>query len=837
MENNQTQATRQEEVFSFRELMYSCLGRWYWFLISLVVCFAIATLYLLYTPPTFTRSMSVLIKEEDRGGSVSTDVASTFSELGLSHSNTNVDNEMVNIQSPDLIYEVVKRLNLDVNYVTEGPFRKRLIYGDQLPFTIKFAELDDNESLSLTITPKNDNEVVLSNFKMQGKEIDSKPILAKLGTTIKSPVGVITLTPTPYKPDLPFERPFYITRSKIDMVIASYKSRLKVDYAEDGTSIIKLTLNDTNIQRAEDVLNTILNVYNERWMTDKNQIVNATDIFINERLRVLQDELGNIDSKITASKSANKLPDLASTATLDLQQSMQQTQQILDLNTQIRIASDLYNYVSKSKNRLLPGNVGINDLTIQSQINEYNEIQLQRDRIVSGSSEENVLVKDFDSQLSAIKSGVMHSINNYLAALKIQLNAAQKARSQADSRVSNIPQLEGLLLSPERQQKVKEALYLFLLQKREENQLSQAFTNSNSRMVSSPERSGLRVATAPVKNHVYMIAFLAGILIPLLYLVISQIMNTVVRGRKDIEHMQTPFVGEIPEMQSKKKKKKKFAFFTKSKEKEKKEPPRIVVKPNSRNIINEAFRVIRTNLEFLLNKEAKSHVVMITSANPNSGKTFISANLTTAMAIKGKKVLAIDLDLRKRSLSEYFGSPRHGIADYLSGQIDNYNDLIFKYEVAGTSLDVFAVGTLPPNPAELLASDKMRALMQELKSKYDCIFLDCPPVEIVTDADIINEYADTTLFIIRAGLLDRSALPEIDEFYINKKYRNMCIILNGTDSGSHYGYKYGYKYGYGYGRYGYGYGRYGYGYGRYGYGYGQYGYGYGNTDDSNDDDD
>ncbi|MBR1889261.1 MAG: polysaccharide biosynthesis tyrosine autokinase [Alloprevotella sp.] len=825
MATTQSQTNRQEEVFSLKDLWFACISHWYWFLISLAICFAIAIVYLLYTPPTFTRSMSVLIKEEDRGGSVSTDVASTFSELGLSRSNTNVDNEMVNIQSPDLLYEVVKRLNLDVNYVTEGPFRKRLIYGDQLPFTVKFNNFDDYETASFTATPKSASEVVLTDFKKMGKEVDSKPIVAKLGTTIKSPIGLLTLTETPYKPNLPFEHAFYITRSTIDGVIARYKSWLKVDYAEDGTSIVKLTLNDKNIQRADDVLNTIMLVYNERWMNDKNQIVKATDGFINERLRILQEELGDIDSKITSSKSANKLPDLSSSASFDLQQSMQQTQQIMDLNTQLRIASDLSAYISRSNNKLLPNNVGINDLGIQSLINEYNELQLRRNSVVASSSNENVLVKDYDEQLASLKSNVVQSVNNYISALKIQLAATQNARAQADSRVSNIPQLEGLLLSPERQQKVKEALYLFLLQKREENQLSQAFTNTNSRVVSTPERSGARVSTAPVKRKVFLVALLAGLLIPFAIIFLREITNTVVRGRKDLERMQTPFVGELPEMASKKKKK---SLFERKKTQEK-ETPKIVVKANSRNIINEAFRVIRTNLEFLLNKEAKSHVIMITSANPNSGKTFISANLSTAMAIKGNKVLAIDLDLRKRSLSEYFGSPRKGISDYLSGQSDDYKKLIVNYENSGTTLDVLGVGTLPPNPAELLASERMHELMEDVRNNYDYIILDCPPVEIVTDADIINAYADTTLFIIRAGLLDRSVLPDIDDFYINKKYKNMCMILNCTDSGSHYGYRYGYKYGYGYGRYGYGYGRYGYGYGRYGYGYG--------SESSKDDDD
>lgn len=302
------------------------------------------------------------------------------------------------------------------------------------------------------------------------------------------------------------------------------------------------------------------------------------------------------------------------------------------------------------------------------------------------------------------------------------------------------------------------------------------------------------IPTAPVKKNILLVAFALGLLIPVVIIFMKENMNTVVRGRKDLENLTIPFVGEIPLAFRKKKR-----FSRKAQE----QKTAVVVKEKSRNVINEAFRVVRTNLEFMQNKESECHVIMITSANPGSGKTFISFNLATSLGIKGKRIIAIDLDLRKGSLSQYAGSPEKGISDYLAGDVKNIKEVITKpFEDA--KIDLIPVGTVPPNPTELLFSERLEQLMVDLRKEYDYIFIDCPPVEIVADAAIISKLADMTLFIVRAGLLDRSMLPEIEKFYTDKKYKNMSLILNGTDGGSgRYGYKYGYKYGYHYGYAGY----------------------------------
>ncbi|MDE5702210.1 MAG: polysaccharide biosynthesis tyrosine autokinase, partial [Bacteroides sp.] len=395
-----------------------------------------------------------------------------------------------------------------------------------------------------------------------------------------------------------------------------------------------------------------------------------------------------------------------------------------------------------------------------TQISEYNNQLMERNSLVSHSSVKNPLVKEMDASLQALRSALVTSIDNQLVALNAQIKSQQNYSGQVTSQIASNPNQAKYLLSVERQQKVKESLYLYLLQKREENELSQAFTAYNTRIITMP--GGSMIPTAPVKKNILLMAFALGLLIPVVVIFMMENMNTVVRGRKDLEHLTIPFVGEI---QLSFRKKKKFSRQPQEKE------CVVAVKEKSRNVINEAFRVVRTNLEFMQDKESESYVIMLTSANPDSGKTFISFNLAASLGIKGKRVLAIDLDLRKGSLSQYAGSPKKGISDYLAGDVKDIKEIIVRPS-EDARLEIIPVGTIPPNPTELLFSERLNQSIAKLRKEYDYIFIDCPPVEIVADATIISQLVDMTLFIIRAGLLDRSMLPEIERFYTDKKYKN-----------------------------------------------------------------
>jgi capsular exopolysaccharide synthesis family protein len=724
-----------------------------------------------------------------------------FSDLGLFSSNTNVNNEMGTLQSPDLMREVVSRLHLEMDYHVDGRFNRQTIYGSQLPVRAYLADLPENESATFTLRLSPDGTLSLSEFERvaEGERIELEyEVTGALNDTISSPLGEIVVTPTSFLAE-GTEAVIYVSRRSLSSTLVDYEDRLTVSQNDEKSNIINLSFKDVSPQRAEDVLNTLISVYNESWMKDKNRIAVGTSMFINERLGVIEGELGNVDDDISAFKSENLLPDVQAAASLYMAQASEANASIRTLNNQAYMARYIRDYLTDEENKfqLLPANSGIDNQNIASQINEYNDQLLERNSLVNHSSTRNPLVVEMDASLSAMRGALVTSIDNQLVALNEQIRSQQSLGGQATSQIASNPQQSKYLLSVERQQKVKEALYLYLLQKREENELSQAFTAYNTRIITMP--GGSMIPTSPVKRNILLIAFFLGLLFPAVIIFIRENMNTVVRGRKDLEGLTIPFIGEIP-----------LAFPQKSKLFSSKRPQEkytVVVKERSRNIINEAFRVVRTNLEFMLGKERKSDVIMLTSINPGSGKSFITYNLAISYAIKGKRVLAIDLDLRKGSLSEFVMQPEIGISNYLAGEVNVIGDIMYK-SPDNEKLDVIPIGKIPPNPTELLFSERLTKLFDQLRKEYDYIFIDCPPVEIVADATIINKWVDMTLFIVRAGLLDRSMLPEIEQFYQEKKFSNMSIILNGTEnSGGRYGskskYQYGYKYGYGYG-YGYG---------------------------------
>ncbi len=780
-----------DDFISIQDLLYLCLSKWYWFAISLAITLAIAVLYIKMTPPTYVRTASILIKEDTKGGSLSGDV-SGLSDIGLFQTNTNVNNEILSLKSPAIMLDVVKRLHLDINYTIPGSFHDKVIYGTNLPITASFIDLPDNETAQCSVSLLADNLIEVYDFQLNGEICEStQKIKGNLQDTLSTPVGKLVITPTKYyngKTDTPIQ----VSKSNTLSTASGYAQHLSVSLSEEKSTVVDLSFSDVSIQRAEDVLNTLISVYNENWVKDKNQIAISTSMFINDRLAVIEQELGNVDEDISSFKSKNLLPNVEAASSMYMQQSSEATSQLQVLNNQLYMARYIHNYMTSNngKNQLLPANSGIESSSIETQISEYNTAQLQRNNLVANSSEQNPLVIDLDQSLQSMRKAIITSIDNLIVTLNAQIKSVQQEEQQTTSRIAASPTQAKYLLSVERQQKVKEALYLFLLQKREENELSQAFTAYNTRIITPPY--GKMIPTAPVKKNILTVAIALGLLIPVVIIFIMENMNTRVRGKKDIENLTLPFVGEIPLSY---RKKKRLPF-----RKPQPESYSIVVKEKNRNVINEAFRVIRTNLEFMQGKNGHSPIIMVTSMNPGSGKTFISMNLATSLAIKGKKVLAIDLDLRKASLSTYIQSPEKGVTNYLIGQVNTYNEVIVKGETH-PNLDILPVGTIPPNPTELLFENHLEQMLSELKNQYDYIFIDCPPVEIVADTSIINKYVDQTLFVIRAELLERAMLPEIEKFYQTHKYKNMVLLLNGTtDAYTRYGYhKYGYRYGYHYG--------------------------------------
>ena len=777
---------QQDDFLRIQDLLYLCLARWKWFVLSLMVTIGVATVYLLRTPAVYTRTASVLIKEDSKGKSVSSDLES-FSEFGLFQSGTNVNNELITFQSPALMTEVVKRLRLDMNYFVPGKFHRQVAYGLTLPVDVTINDLPENESAGFTLKIQPDGTLYLSDFIRNGTDLDEKDVKGSLLDSITTPLGKIIIHTTPnYVKGEAYT--LYVGKSSLYNAVNSCSSNLSVSLNSEKASVIDLSFKDNSTQRAEDVLSMLISVYNENWVKDKNQIAVSTSMFINERLGVIERELGNVDEDISSYKSEHLLPDVQAASSMYMAQSSEANAQILSLNNQLYMTRYIRNYLANDANRtqLLPANSGIESANIESQIAEYNKQLLQRNSLVANSSTENPLVVDMDQALASMRGAIIRSIDNQIVTLNSQIKSLRQTEQQTTSRIAANPTQAKYLLSVERQQKVKEALYLFLLQKREENELSQAFTAYNTRIVTPPH--GSMLPTSPVHKNIFMVAFALGLLIPVVIIFMRENMNTRVRGRKDLENLTIPFIGEIP-------------LFTRKKKgilgKKPQEVKAVVVKEGNRDIINEAFRVLRTNLEFMTGKDKTSNVIIMTSFNPGSGKSFLTMNIAMSLAIKGKKVLVIDGDLRYASASSYIDSPDKGLSDYLGGRIDNLDEIIVP-DPKHKSMDILPVGTIPPNPTELLFDERLKQTIDTVREQYDYVLIDCPPVELVADTQIIEKLADRTIFVVRAGLLERSMLSELEKIYDEKKYKNMSLILNGTEgSGGRYGYCYGYRYGYG----------------------------------------
>lgn len=770
------------------DIFMTGLGKWPWILLSLAVCVSLAVAYLLMTPPVYTRTASIRIKDDSKGKSTSSDLDG-FSDLGLFSSNTNVLDEISLLESKNFMEEVVKRLDLDISYTADGKYHTEVLYGATLPVKVTFLDLRDESPASFDLRVGPGNEITLSHFEAEGRTSD-RAVKAHFGETLRTPAGKIIVTPSDsYAEGTSYD--LHVSKMPLRSAVSAFRSKLKVVLKNDKGNVINLTYADTSTERADDVLNTLIDVYNENWVLDKNQIAVSTSNFINERLGVIESELGNVDNNISSYKSAHLIPDVDQASSLYMAQNKETSDRLVALGTELQMTRYVRAYLANDANRnqTFPSNVGINNPAIENQIDTYNTRLIERNTIAANSSVKNPVVADLDKQLASLRHSILTAIDNHIISLNTQISNLEKSERQTTSRIAANPSQARYLLSVERQQKVKESLYLFLLQKREENELSQAFTAYNTRVIDRPD--GSPMPTSPVRRNVLAVAVLLGLLIPFAVIYVKEVNNTKVRGRKDIEDLTVPFLGEIP---------------LDSEKTEHAGDPRVVVREGDRDVMNEAFRVLRTNLGFLTSKE-KGSVIMVTSFNPGSGKTFLTVNTGISLAIKGKSVLVIDGDLRRGSASAYVGSPKEGLSDYLVGKIDNIGEVIVA-DTLQPGLSFLPIGRIPPNPTELLETPRFRHLIDTVRNEYDYVFIDCPPIEIMADAQIVESVSDRTVFVVRAGLLERAMVPELEKLYQEKKYKNMSIILNGTEAG---GRRYGYRYGYGYG-YGHGYGK-GYGYG------------------------
>ncbi|MCQ2330020.1 MAG: polysaccharide biosynthesis tyrosine autokinase [Paludibacteraceae bacterium] len=787
MERNKSTKEYQlqlEEILTLKDFFSQCINHWLWFVISILAFMLGAVFYLTITPKMYERSAKILIKQDEKNNNSFTNQLINMGNLDIFGNISNVNNEIICIQSPDILFETIKRLKLDYNYSTNKYFfNNGLLYQTSLPFEVIMDGLSDEQDMSLKLQIIN-QKIIISDIcttKNNKSEVDEKQYQCSFNSSVSTAFGTIHIKRNDIT-DIEQSQTIYVRRNGYHKALKKLQNRLTFVLEDDHATIINMKCNDEIPNRAEDILSTIITVYNESWVRDKNLMAISTSQFINERIKVIEKELTTVDSDISTFKSDNQMTDFNISNSQALNETASSGNSIRLHTNEMYMIKYIRTYLSQSINspQILPTGLGLSNQPLVAQINQYNEILLQRNNIARNSSSQNPLVVKLDDQLRSLCESVLISLDNEEIRLNKLITSEENNINKYSTKISETPSLEKDLREIERQQNVKESLYLYLLQKREENELNQAFTAYNTRLVATPD--GNLSPSSPNSAKILLIALFLAIIIPFITIFIITGFNTTVRGRKDIENLTVPFVGEIPL----------YKYRHKHHESN---STNIVIKAKGRTVIEESFRVVRTNIEFLLNQNAnRGKVFMLTSFNPGSGKTFLSLNLAASFALMNKRVLIVDLDMRKSSISKVIGNPQNGISNYIAG----YSESCEIYNVQDTqNLFMAPVGTTPPNPTEILYNTRLNDLFIKWRNEFDYIIIDCPPVEIVADAGIISKWADVTLFVVRTGLLDRSMLPDITQYYENKKFNNLMLLLNGTDySNNRYSYYSKYNYGY-----------------------------------------
>lgn len=774
-------------AINISEVLHTTLMRWPWIILSVVFCVSLALLYVLRTEPTYTRNAELVLRQDGKGKSLG--ALSDFADMGLMSTRTNLTDEVNKFQSPDIMADVVRRLKLDVSYYTEGTFHNNILYGATLPLTVEMPGLTETEAASFTLEVSPKGQVSITDMT---KDIETYPDFKatgkKLGEAISTPIGEVTVNKTAfYRPGEAYR--ILVRKSTVQGAAGSFSGKVTIAQKDKEGNTITITANDQSTQRAEDLINAIIDVYNERWIENRNKIAVATSAFITERLSRIEAELGNVDRDISSYQSAHLIPDVQQAAQLYMNQNQTVQNEMLNISNQLQMTRYVRQYLVNDNNskKLLPANSGVGSASIERQIEGYNTLLLQRDQLASQSSPNHPRIMELDASLGAMRNNILQAVDNQIKALDTQIRNLQSKQSQTTARIAASPNQAKYLLSVERQQKVKEALYVFLLQKREETELSQAFTAYNTDVIKMP--LGAPSPTSPKRGRILLCAFILGLLLPFGVTYLLELTNTKLRGRQDLDDLGIPLLGEIPR--------------DKSAGKNGQQDGQVVVKQGKRNLINEAFRLMRTSVGFMSAADKPCSVIMVTSFNPGSGKTFITMNLGISLALKGQKTLVIDCDLRRASASVYTNKPSHGITDYLVGKTKDYNSLLVCNSIVD-NLCVLPVGVVPPNPTELLESDRFKELINLLRQEFDYILIDCPPIAMMADAQIVNGVCDRTIFVLRAGLLERRMLPELKRMVNDKSFKNMGVVLNGTIPEGityRYGYGKGYSYGYQYDNY------------------------------------
>lgn len=781
----------KEEKTDFKAVFFKYTIHWPWFVACILLCMAGAWLYLRYTPPVYNISASVIIKDNDKNSKASSGMAD-LEDLGFYSSINNFDNEVEILQSRTLIKKVVEELDLYISYAAKSSFHDIELYKSS-PVKVwitpeEAQKLPAPAYINLTLQPGNKLNVKITIGEQEySKQFDKLPAL------LTTPSGTFSFTPAD-STIAKSEQKIMATVSSPRSVAGSYRGALSIEPTSKSTTIAQISVKSTHTQRGMDFINKLVEIYNRDANDDKNEVATKTAEFIDERINIINGELGTTEQELETFKRDAGLTDLKSDAQLALSENSEYEKKCAENSTQLRLVQFLASYANNPDHayEVLPVNVGLTDTGLTELINRYNEMLLERKRLLRSSQENNPVVVNLDASIRAMRSNVLTTINSVQRGLAITQADLERQAGKYAGRITNAPGQERQLVSISRQQEIKAGLYLMLLQKREENAITLASTANNARIVDEALADAIPVS--PKGKMIYLVALILGVALPVAVIYIIELFKYKIEGRADVEKITSlPIVGDVP--------------FSENKSSE----GAIVVHENQNDLMAETFRNVRTNVLYMMKSNEK--VILVTSTTTGEGKTFIASNLAVSLALLGKKIVIVGLDIRKPGLNKAFQLSRkeQGISQFLANP--EHTDLMSLVQVSNINpnLSILPGGPIPPNPTELVARESLPQAIDILKKHFDYIILDTAPIGMVTDTQLISRVANASIYVCRADYTHKADYTLINELGEQKKLPNLCTIINGLDMKKK---KYGYYYGYGkYGKY-YGYGK------KYGYGYG-----------------
>lgn len=785
----------KEEEINIQEILFRYLIHWPWFIASVVVCIILAWAYLYTTTPVYNTSATVLIKDDEKGGGAG--MSSELEKMGLDgfmSSSKNIDNEIEVLRSKSLAREVVNQLNLFVTYRDEDEFPSKELYRTspvQVSLTPQEAEkLPETMEVGMTLLPTGGMDVqIFIGDKEYQKQFEKLPAVFPTDEgTVAFFENRDTLSVAQFA-EGGKERHITAYINRPMSVAKRYSEALSIAPTSKTTSVATISLKNSSTQRGKDFINKLLEMYNINTNNDKNEVAQKTAEFINERISIISKELGSTEKDLEEFKRSAGITDLSSEAQIALTGNAEYEKKRVENQTQINLIIDLQRYMQGNEYEVLPTNVGLQDVGLAGAIDRYNEMLVERKRLLRTSTENNPTIVNLDTSIRAMRTNVQATLDATLKGLQITRDDLAREANRYLRRISDAPTQERQFVSIARQQEIKAGLYLMLLQKREENAITLAATANNAKTIDEALADDNPVS--PKRMMIYLAALVMGLGFPVGIIYLIGLTKFKIEGRSDVERLASlPIVGDIPLADEK--------------------TGSIAVFENKNNLMSETFRNIRTNLQFML--ENGKNVILVTSTISGEGKSFISANLAISLSLLGKKVVIVGLDIRKPGLNKVFNISRqeYGITQYLTNTATNIMDLVQPSDV-NSNLFILPGGTVPPNPTELLARDGLDKAINELKKNFDYVILDTAPIGMVTDTLLIGRVADLSVYVCRADYTRKAEFTLINELAENNKLPNLSIVINGLDLNRR---KYGYYYGYGkYGKY-YGYGK------RYGYGYG-----------------